>query len=148
MSASLASRFGAKGYDPVDASDALNAKPIVAGLLYPEITMQEGGEPGTRNGLLGKTPSAPALDTYSLERHIIADTPPTFICLAADDPVTSPFANGIAMFGALRAAKIPAELHVFEAGGHGFGVHLAEGEPVGAWPDLFLAWAATHGFSA
>ncbi|HWY62388.1 MAG TPA: alpha/beta hydrolase [Rhizomicrobium sp.] len=148
LSASLATRFSAKVYDPVDASDALNAKPIVVSLLYPVITMQDGTHPGSRNKLLGSTPGAAALDAYSTERHVPADTPPTFICLAADDPEAAPFANGIAMFGALRAAKIPAELHVFEVGGHGFGVHLAEGKPVGAWPDLFLAWAATHGFSA
>ena len=163
LSASLATRFGAKIYDPVDAIDALSARPIVSGLLYPDITMQDGravagnaGSAGSRLFLLGDdvvqntvyTADAASVDAYSVERHIAADTPPTFICLAADDPAVPPFANGIAMFGALRAANIPAELHVFEVGGHGFGLHLAEGKPVGAWPDLFLAWAATHGFSA
>jgi len=148
LSASLATRFSAKVYDPVDASDTLDAKPMVASLLYPVVTMEDGTHPGSRNELLGDSPDAAALDAYSAERHVPTDTPPTFICLAADDPEAAPFANGIAMFGALRAAKIPAELHVFEAGGHGFGLHLAAGKPVGAWPDLFLAWAATHGFSA
>jgi acetyl esterase/lipase len=155
LSASLATRFGAKVYDPVDAVDTLSARPIVSGLIYPVITMQDGrvvegnlGSAGSRLFLLGDAPNAASLDAYSVERHVATDTPPTFICLAADDPSVPPFANGIAMFGALRAAKIPAELHVFEVGGHGFGLHRAEGKPVGAWPDLFLAWAATHGFSA
>jgi acetyl esterase/lipase len=163
LSASLATRFGAKVYDPVDAVDALSARPIVSGLLYPDITMQDGrvvagnmGSAGSRLFLLGDsviqntvyTPDAASVNAYSVERHVAADTPPTFICLAADDPLVPPFANGIAMFGALRAANIPAELHVFEVGGHGFGLHLADGKPVGAWPDLFLTWAATHGFSA
>jgi acetyl esterase/lipase len=163
LSASLATRFGAKIYDPVDAADALSARPIVSGLLYPVITMQDGravagntGSAGSRLFLLGDdvvqnaiyTRDAASVDAYSVERHVAADTPPTFICLAADDPSVPPFANGIAMFGALRAAKIPAELHVFEVGGHGFGLHRAEGKPVGGWPDLFLAWAATHDFAA
>jgi acetyl esterase/lipase len=168
LCASLATRFGAKLYDPVDAVDALSARPIVSGLLYPGITMEDGrvvegntGSAGSRLFLLGDArpadtvyklgdvmiTDAASVDAYSVERHVGPDTPPTFICLAADDPVVPPFANGIAMFGALRAAKIPTELHVFEAGGHGFGLHKAEGKPVGAWPDLFLAWAVTHGFS-
>jgi acetyl esterase/lipase len=147
LSASLATRFAAKVYDPVDAADTLSARPIVAGLLYPVITMEDGAHAGSRNSLLGLGPEPAALDAYSVERHVGADTPPSFICLAADDNVVPPFPNGIAVFGALRAAKIPAELHVFEVGGHGFGLHLAAGKPLSAWPDLFLAWAATHGFS-
>jgi len=163
LSASLATRFGAKIYEPVDAVDALSARPLVSGLLYPDISMEDGrvvagntGIAGSRLFLLGDdvvqnaiyTPDAASVDAYSVERHLAADTPPTFICLAADDPLVPPFANGIAMFSALRAAKIPAELHVFEVGGHGFGLHLAAGKPVGVWPDLFLAWAATHDFAA
>ena len=148
LSASLATRFAAKVYDPVDAADSLDAKPIIAGLLYPVITMLDGAHAGSRDMLLGPGAEPAALDAYSVERHVAAGTPPSFICLAADDNVVPPFPNGIALFGALRAAKIPAELHVFEVGGHGFGLHLAAGKPVSAWPDLLLAWAATHGFSA
>lgn len=165
----LATRSGANAYDPVDAVDTLSARPIVSGLIYPAITMEDGrvvagntGSAGDRLFLLGDArpadtvyhfgdvmiTDAASVDAYSVERHVAADTPPTFICLAADDPIVPPFANGIAMFGALRAAKIPAELHVFEVGGHGFGLHLAAGKPVGTWPDLFLAWAATHDFAA
>lgn len=169
LCALLATRFGAKLYDPVDGTDALSARPIACGLLSPGITMEDGrivagnmGSAGTRLFLLGDTrppdtvyklgdvliTDPASVDAYSVERHVTAGTPPTFICLTADDPSVPPFANGIAMFSALRAAKIPAELHVFEAGGHLFGLHRAEGKPVGAWPDLFLAWAATHDFAA
>jgi hypothetical protein len=62
--------------------------------------------------------------------------------------VVPPFPNGITFFGKLREAKIASELHVFEVGGHGFSLHWAQGKPCGAWPDLFLAWSATHGFKA
>ena len=148
LAASLATRFAAKVYAPVDAVDGLSARPTVSGLFYPVITMGNGANAGSRLFLLGDSPDAATVDAYSVERHVAADTPPTFLCLAADDRAAPPAANGLALFGALRAANIPAELHVFEAGGHGFGLHLAEGKPLGAWPDLFLAWAATHGFSA
>ena len=49
------------------------------------------------------------------------------------------------MFSALRKARVPAELHLFERGGHGFGLGLP-GTPAAAWPGLFLAWIRLHGF--
>ena len=55
--------------------------------------------------LLGSAPSPQAVDAYSVDRHVPAGTAPSFICLAADDDVVPPFPNGIALLGALRAAK-------------------------------------------
>jgi acetyl esterase/lipase len=148
LSASLAIRHAANLYPPVDDADALDARPTIAGHMYPVITMGEGAHQGSRDKLLGESPSFDAVATYSLDRHVAADTMPSFICLAADDDVVPPFPNGITFFGKLREAKIASELHVFEVGGHGFSLHWAQGKPCGAWPDLFLAWAATHGFKA
>lgn len=148
LAAALATRHAAAVYDPVDLSDALPARPLVAGLMYPVVTMGEGAHQGSRGKLLGENPSAAAVDANSIERHVPAISVPSFICLAADDKVVPPFPNGITLFGAMRAAEIPAALHVFEEGGHGFSLHWAKGKPCSAWPDLFLAWAATHGFTA
>jgi acetyl esterase/lipase len=147
LAASLATRHDANVYSAIDATDMQSAKPAVAGLMYPVVTMGEGAHPGSRDMMLGSVPAAQAVDAYSVERHIPIDTVPSFICLAADDDVVPPFPNGIALFGALRAARIPAALHVFEAGGHGFSLHWAQGKPCGAWPELFLAFAASHGFA-
>jgi acetyl esterase/lipase len=148
VSASLAIRHAQKVYAPVDGADTLDAKPIVTGHMYPVITMGEGAHPGSRDKLLGDAPSADAVALYSLDKHVAADTVPSFLCLAADDDVVPPFPNGITFFGKLREAKIPSELHVFEIGGHGFSLHWAQDKPCAAWPDLFSAWAATHGFKA
>lgn len=148
VSTSLAMRHGLKVYDAIDAADVLDARPIVAGLMYPVVTMGEGAHPGSREKLLGPNPSAEAIADWSLEKHAAADAAPSFICLAADDTTVPPFPNGIAMFGALQAAKVPSQLHVFEVGGHGFSLHWAQGKPCAAWPDLFTAWATTHGFKA
>ena len=52
----------------------------------------------------------------------------------------------VAYFWALRAANVPAEIHVFEEGGHGFGIARTAGKPDAVWPDLFLAWSRKHGF--
>ena len=146
LAASLATRHAASVYDAIDAADARSAKPVVAGLMYPVVTMGEGAHPGSRDMMLGNAPLPQMVEAYSVDRHIPANTVPSFICLAADDDVVPPFPNGITLFGKLREAKIPADLHVFEACGHGFSIHWSQGKPCGAWPDLFLAFAAGHGF--
>ena len=146
LAASLATRFAASVYPALDDADRMDARPLLAGLMYPVVTMGEGAHPGSRDLLLGPQPSPALLDAYSVERHVAAGTPPSFICLAADDTTVPPFPNGIALFGALRAASIPAELHVFQEGGHGFSLHWAAGKPAAAWPQLFLGWSRGHGF--
>jgi dipeptidyl aminopeptidase/acylaminoacyl peptidase len=73
--------------------------------------------------------------------------PPSFLCLAMDDDVVPPVENGITMFNALHAAKVPVEMHLFQQGGHGFSIRGAIGKPCAAWPDLFLTWAATQGYT-
>jgi acetyl esterase/lipase len=142
VSAALATRHALPVYTALGPVDGGDAKPLVAAHMYPVITMGEGAHPGSREMLLGKTPSPEAVAAWSLERHVGADAVPSFICLAADDAVVPPLPNGIEFFIKLREAKIASELHVFETGGHAFG--LSER----GWPELFLAWAAIHGFKA
>ena len=57
-----------------------------------------------------------------------------------------PLPNAGAYYAALLAAKVPAEMHMFEAGGHGFGIARTAGKPTAAWPGLLLHWGASHGF--
>jgi len=142
VSAALATRHALPVYTAVSTADRLGAKPLLAAHMYPVITMGEGAHSGSREMLLGKTPSPEAVAAWSLERHVGADAAPSFICLAADDAVVPPLPNGIDFFIKLREAKTASELHVFETGGHAFG--LSER----GWPELFLAWAAIHGFKA
>ena len=80
----------------------------------------------------------------SVERKVDATTPPTFLVHAADDGLV-PVANSIAMFDALMAAKRPTALHVFEDGGHGFGVRLPPAQSASAWPGLFATFATRQG---
>ena len=74
LSASLAIRHGLPLYTPLSPADRLDAKPLVAAHMYPVITMGEGAHPGSRQKLLGDNPSADAVATYSLDRHVGADT--------------------------------------------------------------------------
>jgi acetyl esterase/lipase len=142
--ASLATRYADKVYAPIDAADGLDARPAFVGMLYPVITMSEKSHPGSREKLLGPNPSRDAVAKYSCEQHVSAATPPSFIALANDDAAVPPMANGVAMYEALFAAKVPVEMHAFAIGGHGFGIRWAAGKPAAAWPDLFLEWGAAH----
>jgi acetyl esterase/lipase len=145
VAASLITRFDASVYAPIDAIDKQDARPDFAGLMYPVVSMIPPiAHAGSRTSLLGATPTAAQDEAYSCERLVTAKAPPTFIALAADDKEVDP-RNSLAMHGALRAAAVPTELHMFEEGGHGFGLRLAQGKPAAIWPDLFLRWGARHG---
>lgn len=144
--ASLATRAQARVYDAIDAADALDARPDLSALMYPVIDMaRPHAHPGSRTALLGVSPSAEVEANFSPHRHVDATTPPTFLVHAWDD-LGVPTENSLNYLAALRAAKVAAEAHIFEEGGHGFGIYLARGKPAAVWPDLFLAWAGRHGF--
>ena len=146
VAASLATGHGRKVYAPVDAADAQSARPDFSGLMYPVIDMaRPNAHEGSREALLGTTVS-PAMEAmYSPQRHVDAGVPPTFLAHAVDD-LTVPVANSLDYFAALRLARVPAEAHFFQEGGHGFGIGLAKGKPAAAWPDLLLAWAGRSGW--
>ena len=82
----------------------------------------------------------------AIQNHVPADTPPTFMALAADDTTVIPLPNAGAYYVALQTAKIPSEIHLFEAGGHGFGLARTVGRPTAVWPDLLLRWGQSHGY--
>jgi dipeptidyl aminopeptidase/acylaminoacyl peptidase len=73
--------------------------------------------------------------------------PPTFLLHAMDD-ASVPVGNSLQLLAALRAAAVPCEAHLFQEGGHGFGIRLIAGKPAAVWPQLALAWAARHGWIA
>lgn len=146
LAASLATGYGRSVYAPVDDADRLSAQPDLSALLYPVIDMSlPHAHGGSRTALLGPAPSPQAEAAYSPHRQVTAETPPTFLIHAADD-ASVPVENSLNYLSALHAAKVPAEAHIFEEGGHGFGIYLARGKPAHAWPDLFLAWAARRGW--
>lgn len=146
VAASLATGYAREVYAPVDDADRLSARPDLSALLYPVIDMSlPYAHKGSRTALLGPRPTAATEAVYSPHRQVTAGTPPTFLVHAADDP-SVPVENSLNHLAALRAARVPAEAHIFEEGGHGFGIWLARGKPAHAWPELFVAWAARRGW--
>ncbi len=90
-------------------------------LFYPVISMVPGvTHGGSRQNLLGNNPSQELEDKYTLEKQVNAHTPQAFIMLSADDGAVPP-ANGIHYFEALLQHQVPATLHVYPTGGHGWG---------------------------
>ena len=147
LAGSLATCHAEPVYAPVDAADGLSARPDVAGLIYPVISVDAlFTHEGSRAALLGQNPTEASRKARSVELRVTDDTSPVFLMHAADDGAV-PVANSIALFQAMQAKARPVALHVFEHGGHGFGVRLPASEPASIWPTLFAAFAAGTAFS-
>lgn len=145
VAGSLATRFDAEVYAPRDAADALSARPDAVTLMYPVVSMKAGvAHTGSRENLLGPTPAAAMVDKYSLETAPLAATPPTLLIHAADD-ASVPVDNALLMFAALRKAGVTTSLHIFDSGGHGFGLRGIDNDPRSAWPDLVMEWGRRTG---
>lgn len=148
VAGSLATRFDAEVYAVRDDADRLSARPHSVTLMYPVITMKEGAaHTGSRANLLGESPAVAMVEKYSLETAPPTSTPPTLIIQAAGDP-SVPVDNALMMFSSLRAAGVPSSLHIFDTGGHGFGLRGIENDPRSAWPGLVMDWGRTTGVFA
>jgi acetyl esterase/lipase len=142
---SLATRHGETVYAPVDQADRLSARPDIAGLVYPVVTLTGAAtHGGSRDNLLGANATAEAKNHRSVERRVDAATPPLFLIHASDDGLV-PVANSIGLYQAMLDQKRPAEMHLFDEGGHGFGVRLPTAVPASIWPRLFARFAARKG---
>ena len=121
------------------ALDATSARPDFLMLLYPVITMDgPAAHAGSRKALLGAAPSAEAVRLMSLETQVTAGTPPTLLIHTQADK-SVPVENSIVFYQALTRAGVPAELHVFEQGGHGMGMRGGLGG-ASEWPRRAEEW--------
>lgn len=145
LAGSLATRHAEQTYAPVDAADRLPARPDLAGLVYPVVTMEQPfTHDGSRDALLGPAADAALRRAASVETRVTPATPPTFLAHSADDDLV-PVANSLALYTALHAAKRPSELHVFDKGGHGYGVRLPASTNAGRWPAMFHRFGISQG---
>ena len=144
LAATLTTCFDEAVYQPIDEADKQSARPAFSCLMYPVIDMRAPlVHAESRGNLLGPNPSDALLDARSAQRRVTADTPPCFLAHALDDGGV-PYGNSVAMVEALRAHSVPCELHLFEKGNHGFGLHLPKDFTGARWPELFRAWVATR----
>jgi len=123
LSAALSTHFAQRLYDRVDDADQLSCRPDFAVIIYP-----------------GYLAMAEQNFAPNAEIKVTSETPPSFILQAEDDPVH--VENSTVYFLALKNAKVPAELHIYAEGGHGYGLRRTE-MPVTAWPHLVETWLQT-----
>jgi acetyl esterase/lipase len=127
----------------IDNPKNISLRPDFGMLIYPVITFGSEAHTGSRENLIGKNPSQQLLDLYSNEKQITNDTPPTFLVHATDDNVV-PVQNSIMFYKGLLEHKVKAEMHIFEAGGHGFGLN----NPTSTehWFNWAANWLRGNGF--
>jgi acetyl esterase/lipase len=123
LATALSTHYDQRLYDPIDAADKLSCRPDFAVIVYPGYLA------------LAEQNFAP-----NSEIHPTEQTPPSFIVQAEDDPVH--VENATVYFLALKNAKVPAELHLYAQGGHGYGLRRTT-QPVTAWPQLVETWLRT-----
>src|SRR5271157_217891 len=120
LAAALSTHFDQRLYDPVDAADRLSCRPDFAVIVYPGYLA------------LPDQNFAPNPDIV-----VTGKTPPSFIVQAEDDPVH--VENATVYFLALKNAKVPAEMHIYAQGGHGYGLRRTA-LPVTTWPRSVETW--------
>ena len=128
MASTLFDDGDAAAADPIER---FGSRPDFAVLGYPAISISHTAIEG----------SAPSEETRREVRpigNVRADTPPSFIFHTTADELVPPD-NAISYYTALTAAKVPAELHIFQEGHHGLGLAMGH-ETVGAWPSLLNNW--------
>ncbi len=127
--------------------EAASTRPDLTVLLYPVISMDPelGAHAGSRRNLLGEEVDPDKEQFYDLPLHVYAGTPPAFLVHATNDTVVPPI-NSIRYYRALADAGGSADLHLFNSGGHGFGLARQEAGSVRGWSELLLDWLRQHDF--
>jgi acetyl esterase/lipase len=144
LASTVATHFDNGKPDSADPVERESSRPDFLILAYPVITFEEPYlHRGSRNALLGPNPNPSLVELLSNEKHVTADTPPAFLFQTSDDPVV-PVQNSVEFYLALRAAGVPAEMHIYEHGPHGVG--LARNHPeLASWPHLLADWLRARG---
>lgn len=128
----------------IENSANTSVRPDFLILGYPVISFSDSlGHIGSRDNMLGKNPNEEKKILYSNELQVTAQTPPTFLVHAADDK-TVKIENSILFFMALQKNKVPAEMHIMQKGGHGFGLNNKV-EPID-WLMNVYAWLKVNHF--
>lgn len=125
LAAASSTNYEAETYPAGDPADKLSCRPDFAVIIYPGYLWAKGES-----------------DQVAQELKVTASTPPTFLVQAEDDPVH--VENSVYYYLALKNAKVPAEMHLYAAGGHGYGLRPTS-KPVTGWPALVEKWMHTIG---
>ena len=144
LASTAGTHFNTRYSEPVDEIDQSSCRPDFMILMYPVISFTEWyTHKGSMVNLLGKNPDKDLIESFSNEKQVTSETPPTFLVHADDDKVV-PAENSVAFYLALRKAGVPAEMHIYEKGGHGFGPGIGKGA-CSSWMARCADWMKGRG---
>lgn len=140
LASTVGTRFDSGNQNSASKVDQMSSRPDFMLLLYPVISLKEEWvHAGSRRSLLGEQNlNYELVAHYSNELHVSEETPPSFLVLADNDRTVVP-QHSVMFYMALKERGIPAEMHIFQEGGHGFGMRR-NNLPADDWPNLFLKW--------
>ena len=146
LASTVSTHFDENVYKPIDAT---SARPDFSLLIYPVISMDSTiTHPGSRENLLGKHPLPEMVKHFSNALQVTAQTPPAFIIHSMDDGVV-PVGNSIDYALAMKKNNILCELHLYERGGHGFGLGLESwrsNSTESTWTQACRKWLEVRGY--
>jgi len=139
LAATLITRFDDGKKNPPDPIEQISSRPDFAALICPVITMTNPHvHENSKNNLITADATDIIVSEYSTELHVKANTPPTFIIHSADDDIVK-VENSLIMYQALKNKNVPAELHIYPFGGHGFSLAIGK-DYLQTWTERFMDW--------
>lgn len=141
LASTLSTHYDDRVYE---TSSKISARPDFSLLIYPVISMENDiTHKGSQVSLLGENASQQDIDSFSNEKKVTAQTPPAFLIHATDDSVVLP-ENSINYYLALKKNGVTAELHLYEKGGHGFGLGVNDTSKF--WTKACEEWLKSNGY--
>ena len=143
LASTLGTHYDSGNPPSPDPIERVSSRPDFMVLAYPVIDPLASAAKGSFDNLLGKDADPALVLELSNDLHVNAQTPPTFLMAAGDDQAVSP-ESALNFYSALLKAGVPAELHMYESGGHGFG--LGSTNPrVSSWSQRLAEWLRDRG---
>lgn len=143
LASTISTHFNEKVYSPFDST---SARPDFSLLIYPVISMDSAiTHGGSRDNLLGKHPLPEMVKHFSNELQVSGETPPAFLVHSIDDGAV-PVQNSIEYALAMKKNNIPCELHIYEHGGHGYGMAKKNSGTESTWTEACRKWLEVNGY--
>jgi len=144
LASTVGTHFDKGNASAPDAIDRASSRPDYLVLAYAVISFTPAiAHAGSVRNLLGENPDPKLIEELSNEKHVTAETPPTFLFHTTTD-TTVPVENSVEFYLAARKAKVPVEMHIFENGPHGVGLAMNDAA-LSAWPTLLMNWLRARG---
>jgi acetyl esterase/lipase len=139
LASTAGTHFDKGNANAVDTIDRLSSRPDFMILIYPVISMSKSYmHRGSKNNLIGANADSATAKFYSNDLQVTKETPPTLLVHSTDDDAV-PVENSLSFYQALKNNGVPAEMHIYPYGGHGFSLAIGRGY-LSTWTDRCIDW--------